>query len=470
MMLSNTQARNRIDAINELVANHRVDQERSQFKVTPYDVVKKGFIPEEYLQEYLNLMELKSKGTNDSPLTLQEQLSYGTYFAMHPEKVCGVMEVSSSGAFPVRVKGTRADVERVINTTLKEEKGEQENISIFGVRRLDRGTGNIFAITFWESVGLIPLHIAISFNIENEVISIGNDGYLNWIKATESINGKNKDWIEFTDKNRIRQYLDNPQIKEFLKAYYPKDSTQNDNPISQITLSNTVIDGECIELSFRDNDDVDLSVTMRIQLDEDGVMKFLKEKEGDIFQYRSIAMIEYHSYTDKSKFNRNSSKIREYLDNPLIKELLKDYYPKSIKYVIDPSSDLLEDIVPNLHGQIISVQFNHVKINSTVTIYVADDTDFKDIVFDERGFNTYKFNGKAIVNRSGEYSILKKEECLNYLNNPLIKELLKDYYPKEKTVLEKTNDTIANSKRQRRIRVATATAIALALAYNYQKD
>ncbi len=125
-MLSNSQVRNRIDAINELVANHRGDNDHDRYAVTSYDVVKKGFIPEEYQEEFETLMQSKIGDSNDSPLTLQEQLSYANYFAMHPEKICGLMEVSSSGAFPVKVIGKRQDVERVINEALG--KTDSDNV------------------------------------------------------------------------------------------------------------------------------------------------------------------------------------------------------------------------------------------------------------------------------------------------------------------------------------------------------
>lgn len=127
-------ARSRIEAIRTLVKNHKGEDERSQFKVTPYKLLQYGFIPNKYQEEF-NKLFLQQQEIEVSPLnlSLQEQLSYSTYFFTHPEKVCGQMVESSSGAFAVKVKGDRADVERVINATLnatKDSLSAQQRIRI----------------------------------------------------------------------------------------------------------------------------------------------------------------------------------------------------------------------------------------------------------------------------------------------------------------------------------------------------
>ncbi len=127
-------SRIRIDTIRELVANHKGDDERSQFKVTPYKLLQYGVIPPKYIEEFENIFDEKERAsivrdafdlkdkTPNTPLSLQEQLSYSMFFVMNPSKVCGETFISSSGAFPVKVKGSRADVERVINATLNAKK------------------------------------------------------------------------------------------------------------------------------------------------------------------------------------------------------------------------------------------------------------------------------------------------------------------------------------------------------------
>lgn len=116
-------SRIRLETIRALVIRHKGEDERSQFKVTPYKLLQYGFIPIQYQDEFKGLFyENKKIATSSAPLTLQELLSYSTYFNLNPEKVCGQMIESSSGAFAVKVKGKRVDVERVINATLNAKK------------------------------------------------------------------------------------------------------------------------------------------------------------------------------------------------------------------------------------------------------------------------------------------------------------------------------------------------------------
>jgi hypothetical protein len=54
-------------------------------------------------------------GNDNSPLTFLELCSWDTWFAMHPEKVCGETVVTTSRSFPLAVKASREDVIRCIN-------------------------------------------------------------------------------------------------------------------------------------------------------------------------------------------------------------------------------------------------------------------------------------------------------------------------------------------------------------------
>lgn len=72
--------------------------------------------------EFANINDLSKisvpKGQEEWPLSFTEQMTYNTWFEMHPEKVCGDQEVTSSIYFPVRIKGTKEDVLNAINQTL----------------------------------------------------------------------------------------------------------------------------------------------------------------------------------------------------------------------------------------------------------------------------------------------------------------------------------------------------------------
>jgi hypothetical protein len=53
-------------------------------------------------------------GNDNSPLTFLELCSWDTWFAMHPEKVCGETVVTTSRSFPLAVKASKDDVIRTI--------------------------------------------------------------------------------------------------------------------------------------------------------------------------------------------------------------------------------------------------------------------------------------------------------------------------------------------------------------------
>ena len=52
------------------------------------------------------------------PLGFAELCAFNTFFALYPEKVCGVEALTSSREFPLTIKGDRQDVERTIGLAL----------------------------------------------------------------------------------------------------------------------------------------------------------------------------------------------------------------------------------------------------------------------------------------------------------------------------------------------------------------
>ncbi|CAN0059536.1 unnamed protein product, partial [Chrysoparadoxa australica] len=59
------------------------------------------------INEHLN-------STEETPLRFSELCSYSTYFELHPHKVCGTQEFTSSRDFPVIIKGTRDLIQNTI--------------------------------------------------------------------------------------------------------------------------------------------------------------------------------------------------------------------------------------------------------------------------------------------------------------------------------------------------------------------
>jgi len=81
-------------------------------------LLRNGVIPE---NPYYNLKEeienrlLNSKQEYpDTPLTLTELSRYSNWFAMHPEKMAGKEEVTTSLHFPITIKGSKDDIVKTI--------------------------------------------------------------------------------------------------------------------------------------------------------------------------------------------------------------------------------------------------------------------------------------------------------------------------------------------------------------------
>jgi hypothetical protein len=55
-----------------------------------------------------------SSQSPQSPLTFLELCNWDTWFAMHPEKVCGETVITTSRNFPLEVKASCEDVERTV--------------------------------------------------------------------------------------------------------------------------------------------------------------------------------------------------------------------------------------------------------------------------------------------------------------------------------------------------------------------
>jgi hypothetical protein len=55
-----------------------------------------------------------SPDSSQSSLTFLELCNWDTWFAMHPEKVCGETFITTGRNFPLEVKASRQDVERTV--------------------------------------------------------------------------------------------------------------------------------------------------------------------------------------------------------------------------------------------------------------------------------------------------------------------------------------------------------------------
>jgi hypothetical protein len=65
---------------------------------------------------------------NNSPLTFLELCSWDTWFAMHPEKICGETVITTSRSFPLEVKASKEDVIKTVTAGIA--KAQQNRIRI----------------------------------------------------------------------------------------------------------------------------------------------------------------------------------------------------------------------------------------------------------------------------------------------------------------------------------------------------
>lgn len=102
----------RIAAIKQLLE----EVPQSEEKNSPRVLLRNGMIPQEYKKRFDQLQDNEYKLTFalNSRLTFSELACFNTWFALHPEKICGEEVVTTSLQFPITVKGTKEDILRVV--------------------------------------------------------------------------------------------------------------------------------------------------------------------------------------------------------------------------------------------------------------------------------------------------------------------------------------------------------------------
>lgn len=67
-----------------------------------------------------------AKTQSNDPLTFIELTSFSNWFVMHPDKVAGVEILTTSNAFPIKIKGKKEDIISMFNLVFDAEKGNSE--------------------------------------------------------------------------------------------------------------------------------------------------------------------------------------------------------------------------------------------------------------------------------------------------------------------------------------------------------
>ncbi len=380
-------SRVRIEVFRAMILKHKGEDERSMYKVTPYKVLQYGVVPQVYQSEYDQFTQAiidSKKVIDDSPLPLQEQFSYSTFFAENPDKICGEAVVSTSGSFAIKVKGNRQTVEDAIKKTL-----ENKNHVVSNVEKLQSTHWQVVGVAFKDSV-YPNLRVGLSFKLnESKEIPYDSDGYLQHLRC-QVVGLKGTDnVVEITDKAQIRQYLDNPKIIEFLQPYYPKLKAKTDR-------SKTFV----YRMKFRPFD---------IGCQPNGWIK--------------------HTDLNKKETGFYSELIYD-------RELTKDeIYKFELTPVNAPTNDRLDNSEISLArfskiGDKRLVYFKEKRGEKAITVYMFLEFDGEKIKLGSDGYPQWD-----IVNWNSNESIFyteitDKERIKKYFDNPLVKGLLQPYYPK----------------------------------------
>lgn len=171
-------------------------------KNSPLELLKQGFVHPDLKERFESRIESFQKlgiKVSDTPLSFTELCSFNTWFAIHPEKVAGTELVTTSINFPLTIKGTKEDIERIITEGLKDDKqkririaqvkaaaklkllqlvelsgsGEPIKISVRDAKRWIKQGDMFFVVRSWYRDG----------RIKNKIYEPKNDPYTKYIEV-----------------------------------------------------------------------------------------------------------------------------------------------------------------------------------------------------------------------------------------------------------------------------------------------
>lgn len=103
--------RARIDVIEALLKT--ADSRRDE-KNNASVILRNGVFPKTYNENELVIEQMKTKAYSQEPLSFMELTRFNNWFALYPEKVAGKEVITTSREFPITIKGTREDIEKII--------------------------------------------------------------------------------------------------------------------------------------------------------------------------------------------------------------------------------------------------------------------------------------------------------------------------------------------------------------------
>jgi hypothetical protein len=85
-------------------------------------LLRNGVMRNKASEEMLSEARMKEKEFPNNPLSLVEVCSFNSWFAKHPEKVCGEEIITTSREFPISIKGDRTWIENTIGHHIGEDR------------------------------------------------------------------------------------------------------------------------------------------------------------------------------------------------------------------------------------------------------------------------------------------------------------------------------------------------------------
>jgi len=108
-------ARSRFQALGDLTVEFGGSASERQIKNTPYALAQYyGYVAPADRPRFEALIEKRVDRFESTPLDFAELTRWDTWFWLHPEKVAGVEQTTTSPQFPLTVKGTKEDIIRTI--------------------------------------------------------------------------------------------------------------------------------------------------------------------------------------------------------------------------------------------------------------------------------------------------------------------------------------------------------------------
>lgn len=101
---------------------HRPVLEDDGKKNSPKNLLHQGYVHPDIQHKLDVYIDTFEKTTPTEPLTFTELTRYSTWFAMHPEKVAGKEELTTSFHFPITIKGNRELIEQTIRAGIEAAK------------------------------------------------------------------------------------------------------------------------------------------------------------------------------------------------------------------------------------------------------------------------------------------------------------------------------------------------------------